>query len=70
MYGAEEVLAPGIQETVKSMKRSDAAVETAKEDAGIHAWPVVDLFLAESPDHRLHGLKQMTEIVFSKMGSI
>ena len=67
IYGAEEVFASGIQETVRSMKRSGAAVETTQEDAGIHAWPVVDLFLADSPDDRLHGLRRMTEIVWSKM---
>jgi acetyl esterase/lipase len=68
MYGAEEVFAPGIQDTVKNMKRSGATVETAQEDAGIHAWPVVDLFLADSPEDRLHGLRRMTEVVYSKMG--
>ena len=67
IYGAEEVFASGIEETVRSMKRSGAAVETTQEDAGIHAWPVVDLFLADSPDDRLHGLSRMTEIVWSKM---
>jgi acetyl esterase/lipase len=68
MFGAEEVFAPGIQEMVKSMKRSGASVETAQEDMGIHAWPVVDLFLADSPKDRLRGVRQMTEVVYSKMG--
>lgn len=67
IYGAEEVFAPGIQETVKSMKRSAATVETTRKDAGIHAWPVVDLFLANSLEHRLSGLSRMAEIVHSKM---
>jgi acetyl esterase/lipase len=68
MFGAEEVFAPGIQEMVKSMKRSGASVETTQEDAGIHAWPVVDLFLADAPKDRLRGLRHMTEVVYSKMG--
>lgn len=68
IYGAEEVFAPGIQETVKNMKRSGAAVEMTREDAGIHAWPVVDLFLADSAEDRLHGLRRMTEVVYIKMG--
>lgn len=68
IYGAEEVFAPGIQETVKNMKRSGAAVEMTREDAGIHAWPVVDLFLADSAEDRLHGLNRMTEVVYFKMG--
>jgi acetyl esterase/lipase len=68
IYGAEEVFAPGIQETVKNMKRSGAAVEMTREGAGIHAWPVVDLFLADSTEDRLHGLSRMTEVVYFKMG--
>ena len=69
VYGAEEVFAPGIQETITSMKRSSAAVGTTREEAGIHAWPAVDLFLADAADDRLHGLNKMTEIVYSKMGT-
>jgi acetyl esterase/lipase len=69
IFGAEEVFAPGIREMVKSMKRSGASVETAQEDAAIHAWPVVNLFLANSPKDRLRGLRQMTEVVYSKMSS-
>lgn len=68
MYGAEEVFAAAIQETVANMKRSGAAVDTVQEDAGIHAWPVVDLFLADSPEDRLHGLRQMTDVVYSNLG--
>jgi acetyl esterase/lipase len=68
IYGAEEVFAPAIEDTVKKMKRSGATVETVQEDAGIHAWPVVNLFLADCPEDRLHGLRRMTELVYSKMG--
>ena len=68
IYGAEEVFAPGIEATVKNIKKSGAAIESTREDAGIHAWPVVNLFLADAIESRLHGLSRMTDIVYSKMG--
>jgi len=68
IYGAEEVFAPGIEETMKNIKRSGAAIETTREDAGIHAWPVVNLFLADATKARLMGLSRMTDVVFDKMG--
>ncbi len=68
IYGAEEVFAPGIEETIKSIKRSGAIIESSREEAGIHAWPVVNLFLADAIEARLHGLRRMTEVVYSNMG--
>ena len=68
MHGAEEVFAPGIQETVKNMKLDGADVTVYREPAGIHAWPVVNLFLGESRDERLKGLDLMSEYVSSRAG--
>lgn len=70
IYGAEEVFAPGVEETVKSIKESGATIEATKKDAGIHAWPVVNLFLADATEARLQGLNCMTEVVFSKLGPV
>jgi len=65
LYGAEEVFAPGIQETVNHMKKNGAVVKTHEQEAGIHAWPVVKLFLGESRDERLEGLDVMTDFIMS-----
>lgn len=65
IYGAEEVFAPGILEMCKSMKKDGVVIQRHAEPAGIHAWPVVNLFLGESREARLHGLQKMTDYVAS-----
>ncbi|KAF7502898.1 hypothetical protein GJ744_004936 [Endocarpon pusillum] len=68
VYGAEEVFAPAIGETMRHMKNDGARVETRCEPGGIHAWPVVNLFLGSSREDRLKGLDQLTEMVVERMG--
>jgi acetyl esterase/lipase len=65
LYGAEEVFEPGIQEMIGHIKRDGAVVKTHEQRAGIHAWPVVSLFLGNSLEERLKGLDIMTEFVMS-----
>ena len=65
VYGSEEVFRPGIEETVHHMRNSGAVVKTYQQEAGIHAWPVVNLFLGESRKERLRGLDIMTEFIMS-----
>lgn len=65
VYGAEEVFGPGIQDMVHHMKHNGAAVKASELEAGIHAWPVVNLFLGESREERLQGLDIMTEFIMS-----
>ena len=63
--GAEEVFRPGIQEMIGHMKKDGAVVKVHEREAGIHAWPVVNLFLGESRKERLQGLDIMTEYILS-----
>ena len=69
LYGSDEVFAPGIEETALAMKRDGATVQCIKEAGGIHAWPVVNLFLADQRADRLRGLTRMTDILCAKIGS-
>lgn len=62
-YGAEEVFAPGIEEMIEQMRKDGAYVKSYAEPAGIHAWPVVNLFLGESREERLKGLQKMTDYI-------
>ena len=63
MYGSEEVFAPGIEEMIEQMRKDGAYVRKHAETAGIHAWPVVSLFLGASRDERLKGLRKMTDYI-------
>jgi acetyl esterase/lipase len=65
IYGSEEVFAPGIQDTIDSIRKDGAVVKAQKLDAGIHAWPVVNLFLGETREERLQGLDLMVECLLS-----
>jgi len=65
IHGAEEVFSPGIQEMIKHMKIDGATVNVHRQEAGIHAWPVVNLFLGESGNERLEGLNRMTDFIVS-----
>ncbi|KAJ9616739.1 hypothetical protein H2200_000458 [Cladophialophora chaetospira] len=65
LYGAEEVFAPGIQEMVNHMKKENAVVKTHEQEAGVHAWPVVNLFLGATREQRLKGLDIMTDFIMS-----
>ncbi len=65
IYGAEEVFAPAVEEMVEHMRKDGALVKTNQREAGIHAWPVVNLFLGETREERLFGLDIMTECILS-----
>jgi acetyl esterase/lipase len=63
VYGGEEVFRPGVQEMVENMRRDGAIVKVHEQEAGIHAWPVVNLFLGQSREERLRGLDIMTDYI-------
>ena len=69
VYGAEEVFAPAIEETMRHMKSDGARVEARSQPGGVHAWPVVHLFLGSSREERLKGLDLITEMVVDGMGT-
>lgn len=61
-YGSEEVFAPDIEDFIAN------AVEVVEvgsrcEEGGVHAWPVVSLFLSKTEDQRLKGLRTLTGAV-------
>ena len=63
IYGEEEVFANAIAETIADMKKHRVKVRQTKKKNGIHAWPVVSLFLGNTRCERLEGLEKITEVV-------
>ncbi|KAK5096329.1 hypothetical protein LTS08_007585 [Lithohypha guttulata] len=63
IYGAEEVFEPGIEKMIAQMQKDGAFVKKYAEPAGIHAWPVVNLFLGKAREERLKGLQVMTDYI-------
>jgi acetyl esterase/lipase len=69
VYGEEEVFATGIEETMQKMKDEGARVKAKRESGGIHAWPVVNLFLGSTKEERLKGVNQIADMVASRMNA-
>jgi len=82
VYGSEEVFGPETRSLVAKIKKAMgreaadghakmqgkmAEVRVTEEPAGIHAWPVVDLFLANSRKERIKGLKLMVDTIGEAM---
>jgi acetyl esterase/lipase len=63
LYGSEEVLGPETTGLIGLLKSTGTDVEVHEERAGIHAWPVVSLYLGETKDERLHGLRDIVRAV-------
>jgi acetyl esterase/lipase len=59
LFGSEEVLGPETRELISLVKSTGIEVKVDEEPGGIHAWPVVSLYLGETREERLHGLKNI-----------
>lgn len=59
LYGSEEVLGPETQALISLLRKTGAEVDHSEQQGGIHAWPVAALYLGESRDARLHGLRSI-----------
>lgn len=60
-YGREEVFAPEIERLVQVLRKAGGEkgprVSVLAEEGGVHAWPVVSLFLSDAVEERLKGLR-------------
>lgn len=61
LYGSEEVLGPETRELVSLLRSAGKEVDEWEEPGGIHAWPVASLYLGETREERLGGLKSIVE---------
>lgn len=67
IYGAEEVFAPGTKDLVATLKKADVPVTEQEEKGWVHAWPVVKLFLCNTQDERLSGLRSMVHVITERI---
>ncbi|KAH8704662.1 Alpha/Beta hydrolase protein [Phaeosphaeriaceae sp. PMI808] len=61
LYGSEEVLGPETRDLIAILKETRKEVGVWEEKGGIHAWPVASLYLGETREARLSGLKSIVE---------
>lgn len=69
LYGSEEVLGPETRRLITLLKDTGKDVETWEEKGGIHAWPVASLYLGETREERLSGLKSVVEATKARIQS-
>lgn len=63
IYGEQEVFAPEIDTLASRLRKAGLSIESYKEPAGIHAWPVVKLFLSNTKSGRLSGLSKIVQVI-------
>ncbi|OAK97081.1 alpha/beta-hydrolase [Phaeosphaeriaceae sp. SRC1lsM3a] len=69
LYGSEEVLGPETRRLITLLKDTGKEVDTWEEQGGIHAWPVASLYLGETREARLSGLKSVVEATKDRINS-
>ena len=67
VYGCQEVFAPNIDVVVRKVREAGVSCDSITEEAGVHAWPVVALFLGRNAAERLHGIRLMSELLKNKI---
>lgn len=63
LFGSEEVLGPECRALISRLRQGGAEVAVHEEQGGIHAWPVATLYLGETKEARLHGLRQAVKVM-------
>lgn len=66
-YGAEELLRDDISTWITLLVKADIDVYPVKAEKGIHAWPVASLYLGESMDGRLNGLRILVDTMTERI---
>ena len=63
IFGSEEVLGPEMRELIALLRKSGCKVGVREDSGGIHAWPVVTLFLSDTQAERQRGLKDLVKMI-------
>jgi acetyl esterase/lipase len=69
LYGSEEVLGIETRRLITLLKDTGKEVDVWEEKGGIHAWPVASLYLGETREERLSGLKSIVEATKARIHS-
>ncbi|KAL9111254.1 MAG: hypothetical protein Q9227_004332 [Pyrenula ochraceoflavens] len=69
VYGSQEVFAPAIQDLAEQLKKAKGITvqEIVEGEGGIHAWPIVSLFLKQKRPERMKGLALISQIIAEKL---
>ena len=63
LFGSEEVLGPEMRKLIALLRTNGCKVGVREDSGGIHAWPVVTLFLSDTQAERQRGLKDLVKMI-------
>jgi acetyl esterase/lipase len=63
LYGSEEVLGPETRDLIELLGKTGKSVDWWEDKGGIHAWPVASLYLGETKNERLDGLRSIVKAI-------
>lgn len=66
-FGSEEVLGPETKVLIDTLRDAEVEVEVFEQAGFIHAWPVASLYLGDTTNARLHGLREITDTLRDRM---
>ena len=62
-FGSEEVLGPETKSLISRLKKSGVNVSVREDPSGIHAWAIASLFLEETIEERIKGIRELVKMV-------
>ena len=66
-FGSEEVLRPEIMRLVKKLRTAGVGVSVKEEPGAVHAWVMARLFLANTREDRICGLKEVVRSIINSI---
>ncbi|RDL38113.1 uncharacterized protein BP5553_05546 [Venustampulla echinocandica] len=67
IYGAEEVFAPETSRLVHLWQEGQVGVRSVEVESGIHAWPIAAMFVSNTSEGRLKGLRGIIRELCERM---
>ena len=62
-FGSEEILAPEIESLVRLLRKVSIPVSVREQKGAVHAWVIANLFLSDTRDKRLFGMKETVKAI-------
>ena len=66
-YGSEEVFGPEIRSFIKLLRRTKISTSVKEEPGAVHAWVIARLFLEETWETRVRGMKELVQAVIENI---
>ena len=66
-FGSEEVLAPEAKELIRLLRKASIPTRVREEPGGVHAWVIASLFLSETFEERIFGMREVAKAIASNI---